>query len=174
LSNGKRIIDILEKNEIITTWGGWGTGKRNRICYPNFRNIDRSLIDGTEQRLKGVVEKKITNMFEPRKAKSFGWQLYEFDSDYQEPVYVVAGAVFKEGTELDSIGLFSHANLRNQMADRLGYILKTQYDSYSNRDSMIAYIVNDTEGNVLWHNEKEERALELLGHSQSEKLGRAA
>jgi len=174
VSNVKRIIDILEKKEIITTWGGWGTGKRNRICYPNFRIIDRSLIDGTEQRLKGVVEKKITNMFEPRKAKSFGWQLYEFDSGYQEPVYVVAGAVFKEGTELDSIGLFSYANLRSQMANHLGYILKNEYDSYSNRDSMIAYIVNDKEGNVLWHNEKEKRALELLGHTQSEKLGRAA
>jgi len=93
--------------------------------------------------LKGIIEKKITNMFEPRRAKSFGWQLYEFDSGYQEAVYVVAGAVFKEGTEIDSIGLFSHANLKSQMADRLGYILKAEYDQYSNKDSMIAYIVND-------------------------------
>ncbi len=167
VSNVKRIIDILEKKDIITTWGGWGSGKRNRICYPNFRDIDRSLIDGTEQRLKGVVERSITNMFEPRRAKSFEWQLYEFDSGYVDPVYVVAGAVFKDKTEIDSIGLFSRSNLKKQMAAQIGYILKPEYDSYSDKDSLIAYIVNDPHGNVLWHNEKNDRALELLGHTQS-------
>lgn len=167
ISNVKRIIDKLEKNEVITTWGGWRTGKRNRICYPNFRNIDRSLIDGKEQKLEGIVEKRITKMFEPLGAKSFGWDIYEFDSGYEEPVYVVAGAFFKDGTELDTIGLFSHANLKEQMNARLGYVLKPDYNSYSNKDSLIAYIVKcPSDNKVLWFNEKERRALDLIGRSQ--------
>lgn len=166
ISNVKRIIDRLEENEFITTWGGWRTGKRNRICYPNFRNIDRSLIDGKEQKLEGIVEKRITKMFEPLGA-SFGWDIYEFDSGYEEPVYVVAGAFFKDGTELDTIGLFSHANLKEQMNARLGYVLKPDYNSYSNKDSLIAYIVKYSGDNkVLWFNEKERRALDLIGRGQ--------
>ena len=155
--NVKRIIDILENQEIITTWGGWGTGKRNKICYPNFRLIDRSLIDGKEQKLNGIIETRITHMFEPRQAKNFNWNIYEFNSNYEEPVYVVAGAFFKDGTELDSIGLFSHANLEIQMKKHLGYFLKDDYKSYSNKDSLVAYIINDIDGNLVWHNEKEQR-----------------
>lgn len=162
--NVKRIIDILENQEIITTWGGWGTGKRNKICYPNFRLIDRSLIDGKEQKLNGIIETRITHMFEPRQAKNFNWNIYEFNSNYEEPVYVVAGAFFKDGTELDSIGLFSHANLEIQMKKHLGYFLKDDYKSYSNKDSLVAYIINDIDGNLVWHNEKEQRALDLIGH----------
>ena len=174
VSNVKRIIDILEENGVITTWGGWGTGKRNRVCYPNFRVIDRSLIDGTEQRLKGVIEDRITYMFETSGASSFGWEIYEFDSGYEEPVYVVAGEFFNERLEIDSIGLFSHANLQNQMKTHLGYRLKPEYEPYSNKDSLIAYIVNDPEGNTLWFNEKNRRALELIGQSHSEVTRRAA
>ena len=174
ISNVKKIIDRLEQNESITTWGGWGTGKRNRICYPNFRVIDRSLIDGTEQKLKGVVGDTITGMFEPRSASSFGWEIYEFNSGYEEPVYVVAGELFRAGLEIDSIGLFSHANLKNQMKVHLGYILKHGYEQYSDKDSLIAYIVNDPEGKTLWYNERESRTLELLGRGQSESTRRAA
>lgn len=174
VSNVKKIIDRLEEKKKITTWGGWGTGKRNRICYPNFRVIDRLLVDGTEQRLEGIVEKRITKMFEPRKATSFGWDIYEFDSGYEEPVYVVAGAFFRNGTELDTIGLFSRANLKDQMNTRLGYVLKPEYYSYSNKDSLIAYIVKYPDDNkVLWLNEKEPRALELIGRDQ-EVINRAA
>ncbi len=172
--NVKRIIDRLEEKKRITTWGGWGTGKRNRICYPNFRNIDRSLIDGKEQKLEGIVEERITKMFEPLRATSFGWNIYEFDSGYEEPVYVVAGASFRVGTKLDTIGLFSHANLKDQMDARFGYVLKQEHNSYSNKDSLIAYVVKYPDDNkVLWFNEKEPRALDLIGHNQ-EVITRAA
>ena len=168
ISNVKMIIDRLEDKKIITTWGGWGTGKRNRICYPNFRCIDRTLIDGTEQKLEGIIEKRITKMFEPlRSGASFGWELYEFDSGYEEPVYVVAGEFFKDGTELDTIGLFSHANLKEQMDARLGYVLRPQYNMYSNKDSLISYIIKYPDDNeILWYNKKERRALELVGLNQ--------
>lgn len=172
--NVKTIIDKLEEKKIITTWGGWGTGKRNRICYPDFRFVDRSLIDGTEQKLEGIIEKRITKMFEPQRAGNFGWQLYEFDSGYQEPVYVVAGESFKDGTELDTIGLFSHSNLKEQMDSRFGYMLKPEYNMYSNRDSLISYIVKSPDDNeILWYNENVPRALELIGQNQ-EILGHAA
>ena len=167
VSNVKKIIDRLEENKTITTWGGWGTGKRNRICYPNFRVIDRSLFDGTEQKLEGIVEKRITKMFEPQSATSFGWEMYEFDSEYEEPVYVVAGASFKDGTELDTIGLFSHANLKEQMNTRFGYVLKPEYNSYSDKDSLIAYIVKYPDDNkVLWYNKEVPRALDFIGRNQ--------
>lgn len=172
--NVKRIIDRLEEKKRITSWGGWGTGKRNRICYPNFRNIDRSLIDGKEQKLEGIVEEKITKMFEPLRATYFGWNIYKFDSEYEEPVYVVAGAVFRVGTKLDTIGLFSHAKLKDQMDARFGYVLKQEYNSYSNKDALIAYVVKyPDDKKVLWFNDKEPRALELIGCNQ-EVIARAA
>ena len=159
-SNVQQLVERME-GKTIETEGGWGTGRKRRICYPKITEEEiRQIRKGKEQRFRGQITENISNHFILESGVP-SLQVHRFRSDSSGELYVLAKENLPMEKDITSIGLFKKGNLQKVMQQK-GYKLNPQYDNSDaiNQDSQVAYIISKG-GQEIYRDKNSKRAREL-------------
>jgi hypothetical protein len=166
LSNVQRLVENLEKKGIAETEGGWGSGQKEKLCYPAVTSEElKKLRDGHEQLFKGEATDDISNAFEVMRGPT-DIRVHEFSAEGAGDLFLIARKGLPMNEYMTSIGLYKQGSLQRVMSERFGYKMREGNSSLGNRDAQIAWLVRRDQERI-YVDETKRRARSLAGASPS-------
>ena len=159
------IVNELQKEGIIHTVGGWGSGSRDRLCYPSLKELEaiRGFRTQKENLIKGKIISNLTHLFKPFNARSFAVGVYNFIDDGGHNIYLMAKSILPQNQHMLSIGKYLHEDVISCMYNNFGYKpIKINDEALKREDSLIAFIIRSDDNKIIYRDKENARANELF------------